>query len=130
MAAIRWTEERLLEYQKNKIKCDSCGALADRTGPTQKYCAKCSEKRDLERKRLWVRDHPQKRNIAREKERSSEMYARGAEISGSQRSNIAAFAHPKMKWLIRVAVPFSYAASKNHIYTMSRSGHVALSGGR
>ena len=33
---------------------------------------------------------------------------------------------PDLIWLARVAVPFSYAASKNHIYTLRRSGHVAL----
>lgn len=29
-------------------------------------------------------------------------------------------------WLVRIAVPFSYAASKNHIYAMRSRGHVAL----
>ena len=29
-----------------------------------------------------------------------------------------------MLWMCRVAVPFSYAASKNHIWSMARSGHV------
>ncbi len=29
-------------------------------------------------------------------------------------------------WQVRVAVPFSYAASKNQIYTRGRAGHVAL----
>lgn len=28
--------------------------------------------------------------------------------------------------MVRFSVPFSYAASKNHIYAMSRSGHVTL----
>ncbi|MEW6199144.1 MAG: hypothetical protein AB1601_10860 [Planctomycetota bacterium] len=33
---------------------------------------------------------------------------------------------PNLLWLVRLCVPFSYAASKNHLYTMRRSGHVAL----
>jgi hypothetical protein len=33
---------------------------------------------------------------------------------------------PELLWHVRVAVPFSYAASKNHIYTLRRSGHIAL----
>lgn len=33
---------------------------------------------------------------------------------------------PDLLWHVRVAVPFSYAASKNHIYAMRRAGHVAL----
>lgn len=33
---------------------------------------------------------------------------------------------PELLWYGRVAVPFSYAASKNHIYTMTRRGHVSL----
>ena len=31
-----------------------------------------------------------------------------------------------MLWIMRVAVPFTYAASKNHIYARRRSGHVFL----
>lgn len=29
-------------------------------------------------------------------------------------------------WLARVAVPFTYAASKNHLYTLRHAGHIAL----
>jgi hypothetical protein len=33
---------------------------------------------------------------------------------------------PDLDWLVGIAVAFSYAASKNHIYAMRRAGHVAL----
>ncbi|MGC9455249.1 MAG: hypothetical protein ACP5HU_10350 [Phycisphaerae bacterium] len=33
---------------------------------------------------------------------------------------------PRLLWFARVAVPFSYAASKNHIYARTRRGHVAM----
>lgn len=33
---------------------------------------------------------------------------------------------PDLLWSVRAAVPFTYAASKNHIYAMCKSGHVAL----
>jgi len=33
---------------------------------------------------------------------------------------------PGLLWQVRVAIPFSYAASKNHIYALRRAGHVCL----
>jgi hypothetical protein len=33
---------------------------------------------------------------------------------------------PDLLWLCRFSIPFSYAASKNHIYAMRYAGHVAL----
>jgi hypothetical protein len=33
---------------------------------------------------------------------------------------------PDLIWLVRIAIPFTYATSKNHIYTLRRAGHVAL----
>lgn len=33
---------------------------------------------------------------------------------------------PDLIWMLRVTVPFTYAASKNHIYARRRSGHLFL----
>lgn len=35
-------------------------------------------------------------------------------------------AGPDLIWQVSITVPFSYAASKNHLYTMRSRGHVAL----
>jgi hypothetical protein len=45
----------------------------------------------------------------------------------SRRDTTTAFINvPGMVWMLRVAVPFDYAASKNHIYALTGAGHVAL----
>ncbi len=85
------------------------------------------------RKKLWVRENPpsdkqKQRNRAhaqRRKERAKE-----AGATANQEAKRAITWHPTdgpdLLWQVRVAIPFSYAASKNHIYAMRRSGHVAL----
>jgi ribosomal protein L37E len=43
-------------FTKNKVKqktCARCGKLLIETYKTKKYCTVCSEKRQLESKRLW-----------------------------------------------------------------------------
>lgn len=52
----------------------------------------------------------------------------GARASGATGRNIDWLepGSPDLIWVMRVSVPFSYAASKNHIYVKRRSGHVAL----
>jgi hypothetical protein len=56
------------------------------------------------------------------------MVARGAEISAKGKSGITWFAdcEPDLKWLVRIAVPFDFAFSKNRVWTMSPKGHVFL----
>lgn len=113
------------------ILCAKCGLATEKNGPTQKYCRKCSEERDLIRKKLWAREHPT--NIpaevinarqARRKERSREA---GLVANAKQVKSIAWTGDTiDLEWIVRVAVPFSYAASKNHIYSLSPRGHVFL----
>ena len=110
-----------------------CGKRVPRRSPTQRYCESCSEKRDRERKRLWNRNNPataaqaaqRVRQQRRRSERSKEV---GAKASKAAARNIGWYDTdgPELLWLVRVAVPFTYAMSKNHIYTMRRDGHVAL----
>jgi uncharacterized Zn-finger protein len=104
-----------------------------RTSPTQKYCPECSERRDLVRKRLWARRNPpsveQVRRRIRDVNQQKEL-ARDAGVATSRAaaSNIAWLDSTSVDllWNVRIAVPFSWSASKNHIYTMRRSGHLAL----
>jgi hypothetical protein len=114
--------------------CEDCGNPAARTAPVQRYCPDCSARRDLERKRLWARSNRRARTIegagamARLKRRRSCVVEAGAAESAAQRRGIMWEAEPGpgLLWLVRARVPFTYAVSKNHIYTMRAAGHVAL----
>lgn len=100
-------------------QCAACGVAFIRVGrkAMQKYCGQCSERKDLQRKGLV--------------ENRREAH-RAAQLIGSQASTAASRSigwtrpTPTLEWSVRIAVPFSYAASKNHIYAMSRRGHVRL----
>jgi hypothetical protein len=113
--------------------CEECGKPAARTAPVQRYCPGCSARRDLERKRLWARSNPpgeesRSRAVARLKRLRSHVVEAGAAESAAQRRGITWEAEPgpDLLWLVRARVPFTYAVSKNHIYTMRAAGHVAL----
>ncbi len=129
---IRWAEDQLKQYESGKrfgqVVCKRCGITEEKTGPKQVYCKKCSAERDRERKRKWSSDNGSKPETIKrhyEKKRSS-ICENGERISKGAASPIHNYNEPDLKWLVRFRVPFSYAASKNHIYAMSRSGHVTL----
>lgn len=115
------------------IACACCGVIAPRRGPTQKYCEKCSADRDLVRKKLWARANPPSEEVIAKKvehlSRSAEM-AKEAGRDANRRHTKAihwdGFEPPDLLWHVGVAIPFSYAASKNHLFTMRSQGHVAL----
>lgn len=109
------------------IQCEDCGEMTLRTGSVQQYCFGCSQKHDLLRKRLWAREHPVDHNPETARLRREKSKEAGAAANRSAARGIAwNQAEPDLLWNLRVAVPFTYAASKNHIYTMTRNGHVAL----
>ena len=112
------------------ITCAECSAVVPTTSYTQRYCPPCSDVRDRTRKRLWAREHPADPGIAvrsRERVRSRTKAAGVERNEGSGRSVLwMGDEDPDLLWLVRVAVPFQYAWSKNHIYTMRSQGHVAL----
>lgn len=97
-----------------------------------KYCDVCSEKRDLERKKKWAQTHKPKPNmekIKKYKERvKSDRIERGRVKNQEILQSINWFSdcQPELIWFKRVAVPFSYAFSKNHIWAMSQRGHVFM----
>jgi hypothetical protein len=109
--------------------CGECLKLAPRTGPGQKFCAACSEVRDLKRKRLWARSHKPNSDVLRRqysKSRSG-MRAAGAKASAdAARSMDWLQDGPDLLWMCRVKVPFDYSVSKNHIYSTTRNGHIFL----
>lgn len=116
-----------------QLTCADCGEQVARTGQSQKYCRACSERRDLKRKCLWARRNPPtsdqaKRRLSQQQCRTERAKEAGHSSSTAAAENIAWLDPdgPDLLWSVRVAVPFTYAASKNHIYTMRRNGHVAL----
>ncbi len=85
------------------------------------------------RKRLWAQNHPPSpdqsaRNVAHAKRRTELAREAGTLTNQEARQSIAWYDldGPELLWQVRVAIPFSYAASKNHIYALRRAGHVAL----
>ena len=126
---FRLTEAQYKEHQQRvapTIKCAICGKQTKRNSVVQKYCEECSAKRDIDRKRLWERNHPRQVSPETRKQKRSEMVERGKAISVAVAKPITGFNQPNLCWLSRVCIPFSYAASKNHIYTLRARGHVAL----
>jgi hypothetical protein len=79
---------------------------------------------------LWARANPLPHDITRAKseKQASRTTARGIEISKADGATHLGHAveHPSLVWLARVAVPFSYSASKNAIYSLRAKGHVYL----
>lgn len=100
------------------IICQRCGKAAPRRTPGhQKYCVPCSNTRNLERTG----------NRERLSQARSATAARGIEISKTATGNIGdVLREIDLAWLVRVQIPFDWAASKNHIYAMRNQGHVAL----
>lgn len=119
--------------QSKYFICEVCELTTRRTGPVQRYCKSCSEKKDLERKKLWARgnnpsDNQRVRNLNTMKERKETAKEAGAERNKKTKQAITWY-DPQaicLKWQIRIAIPFSYAMSKNHIYALRKIGHVAL----
>lgn len=113
--------------------CKECGASAERRSPTQRYCPSCSDKRDLMRKRRWAQAHPctkeQVRRIVQYHAARRECARQAGQVINREKADSISWNaqdDPPLLWLARVAVPFSYAVSKNHIYSLRAAGHVAL----
>ncbi len=115
------------------IICAVCGTEAPRRGPMQKYCEACSADKNAERQRQWARENPPseevyargKETLRRAKELSREA---GMEVNAQNKLSIAwdGRTGPDLLWMVRIAVPFDYSASKNHIYSLNPGGHVSL----
>jgi hypothetical protein len=79
----------------------------------------------MKRKRLWARAHPRPAPPLEEQRRQRDhIIEAGQQLS----TNTSIFwgTTPELAWLIRIAIPFRYAASKNHLYAMRSLGHRAL----
>ncbi len=113
--------------------CADCGRAVEKKSPTQRYCPECSVRRDRERKRVWARRHgkrPTREELkARREDQKERVIEAGKMLNKSEDRGIAWMGDPppELRWSVRVAVPFSYAASKNAIWSMaSGGGHVYM----
>lgn len=101
------------------IICASCGGAAPRTGPHQKYCAPCSIKAN--KRRIGVKDAARRARV------KSLTTSNGERLSAASASGIGDLMRPvTLEWSVRIIVPFTYAGSKNHIYSLRDSGHLFL----
>lgn len=110
------------------MACSKCGKSVERRSAVQKYCTECSCYVDRERKRKWAKDNPQiltneevKRNGDLQR---SKNVLRGLQNNKPTVNNIAVYNSANLQWLVKVSVPFSYSASKNHIWSYAGRGHV------
>lgn len=110
------------------VECADCGRFTARRSPAQRYCAPCSGKRDVARKREWAATHATASDPEKHARRKAQVDERGAELSIENRAPIAWPANvdptPALRQVTRIAVPFDYAASKNAVWRHGRGGHV------
>lgn len=94
----------------------------------QKYCLACSEIKDAERKSKWAKDNPQKRSKEQLAQSNQKQHSfkveRGAAISKKRAKSIGWLERPDPNWMLRIAIPFDYSMSKNHIWSLAGQGHV------
>jgi hypothetical protein len=102
------------------LNCRGCGIpfhrRADRA--QQRYCGpSCSERADLKRKNV----------VKRERDGRSMGKEIGSAVSVANAQSITfSRPNPDLIWQTRIKVPFTYAASKNHIYSLRPNGHISL----
>lgn len=109
------------------IICADCGAQAARRGNTQRYCPSCSGRRDTDRKAKWAVAHGSKPyDPEKARRQESAVVAAGAERSTANAASFTwpADTDPDLHSIIRVAIPFDYAGSKNGTWRTGRGGHV------
>ncbi len=115
------------------VICKDCGKAAQRNGPGQLYCEPCSDERHRLRALKWAKAHPPTTEATRKTYRNvrNRSIAFGAELSKGERWPMSDLFRDvtDMVWVRRFSVPFSYALSKNHVYSMSKEeGHIFMRG--
>ena len=107
-----------------RMMCERCGADIERASSVQKYCRPCSDIRDRERKNIYALD----KGRAKLSAEHAAWKERGAEISKSERLPLfkSLPSKPNLIWYHRIAVPFSWSGSKNHIFSNTASGHTFM----
>lgn len=117
----------------NASQCGECGQVFLKRSGVHRFCESCSQKRDLIRKKLWARDHPPSEAVVRAAylKTKSRIVTAGADRNKAANGDVtidweADLPLPPQAWSIRFCIPFTYSASKNHIYSSRRIGHTFL----
>lgn len=112
------------------VLCPDCKVRGFQRGKNRQRCRECSEDRTRKYKAGWAREHPQSHDPERSRQHREARRARlleaGAAASPSSSISWAAREPPELAWLVRVAVPFDYAMSKNAMWRSVGAGHVVL----
>lgn len=118
-------------YPKERAKgrygtliCADCGNTDDKRGPKQTYCRPCSDIRDRKRKNVYAVE----KGRAKFNAEHAAWKAKGVEISASEKLPLfkSLPRQPDLVWYHRIAIPFSWSGSKNHIFSTTRSGHTFM----
>ncbi len=106
------------------MTCTSCGEACERRAYSQLYCEPCSLQADMRRKKSWAA----KRAESATSTDQARWASSGKMLSEAERCPVFGAFHepPDLIWYSRVAFPFSWAGSKNRIYSVVPKGHVAL----
>lgn len=106
------------------INCTNCMKIVERRSALQRYCADCSQERDLQRKKLYDVE----KGRAKVNEKRDRWREQGRNISRDERLKVEDWQpyFPTLAWYRRVEVPFSWSASKNHIFSTTSKGHTFL----
>jgi hypothetical protein len=108
------------------IVCNECGLEAPRRGPMQLYCVECSTRKADARTAIRAATKYGRRPKSRAYDRVKSI----CDQNGTKLNQLAVRSHGWMEpinleWFTQIAVPFSYASSKNHIYKMTGT-HITL----
>lgn len=115
-------------FSEQTIVCERCKSSTPKTAAVQKYCKDCSRAADHERKTRWAKENPRRASDSRpwRKRRQADLKAAAAERSGeaslSLIGSLPALTAPNLAWYVRFAIPYQQAASKNHVWSLSKSG--------
>jgi len=127
MIRLKKSWDTLLGQQ---IICAECDQPCPRTGPTQRYCEACADRRAIACKAKWYEANgskPRPREAVRQtqvRKRSGLMEAGRAISVGERWSLDMVFPdEADFAWVRRFEVPFTYAFSKNHSASIAAEGH-------
>lgn len=112
---------------KSTIVCADCKKETERRGAQQLCCPDCSRERDRARKAKYSRSRKGRANSARAYKKRNEKIAAGRlsrarELNPGSGIAWEASRPVGLLWLCRVAIPFSYRASKNTVWSFSHKG--------
>jgi hypothetical protein len=106
------------------MPCETCGAIIERRSHLQRYCTPCSNIAARKRGAKWANANGKRKYD----ETRTQYSAVGSVLSLAEKLDIASStpAMPPMAWYRRVGVPFSWAGSKNHIFSNTSRGHIFM----